>query len=289
MKASTMAIIGALVLTGGRPAWAQTTNCQIDPSSWCAHAPADMGYPDTLCSSSQFQNTYQFASPRVCETVLQKARQIRQDWCSCAPEPLQSAYKRDCMTYARAGQPDGEFCAGLPPRTSAISTPITPCHVDQGYWCQNPPADLGWPDSLCATTPNLTTPMADTSTCLAVTAQARNILQQWCSCTYQPDPNSALQPGCFFYQQTNGFKVPICVQLAPRNATEQQAELQRQAKQHLAICESIKRYPANWTLGKNGMTREQYYAACVANGQAELNAAQRPPVSPPSPLPTPGS
>jgi hypothetical protein len=224
-------------------------------------------------------------SPRVCGLAVQKARQIRHDWCSCAPEPLPEAYKRNCFVYARNDHTDGEFCASLPPRSTAAETTANVCRVDQGYWCQNPPADFGWPDSLCANTPNLTTPLADTSTCLGVTAEARQILQQWCSCAYQPDPGSPLNPGCFFYRQSNGIQVPICAYLAPRNSVEEQVELQRQAKSHLKICEGIKKLAANWTLGKGGMTRDQYYTACVANAQGELNAAQTPPTS----APTPGS
>lgn len=280
---------GALLIVGATSAMAQSINCQVDPSSWCSHAPADFGFPDSLCTNPQFQNTYQFASQRVCQLVVQRARQARQDWCSCAPEPLSGAFKRDCAGYARADHTEGEFCAGLPPRSSVNAAAPQLCHVDPGAWCQNPPADFGWPDSLCANTPNLTTPFASTQTCLTVTAQARNILQEWCACNYEPDPGSPLKPGCFFYSQSSSFQVPVCVFLAPRNLAEQQAELQRQAKEHLTICEGIKKLPADWTLGKGGMARDQYYAACVSNAQSELNAAQTPPTSTPASAPSPGS
>jgi hypothetical protein len=70
---------------------------------------------------------------------------------------------------------------------------------------------------------------------------------------------------------------------------EQQTELQQEAREHLTICEGIKKFPADWTLGKGGMTREQYYAACVANAQGELNAARTPLTSMPTPPADPES
>jgi hypothetical protein len=276
----TFAIVSFLLTGSPGKALSQQNNCAVGPTSWCSNPPADMGYPDSLCSDQSFTAKYNFGSVSLCEAVLSRARKIKLNWCNCSLSPDGTNYKENCFPYSDNSGQTSAFCADLPPLNpvSANSSQVQPaCHIDPSSWCSNPPSDLGWPDSLCSGAPETPgpTPLATAQECLKAVAQAREILTQWCGCTYQPDPNSPLRPGAIFYTQANGLRNTMSVALPPRNAQEVRQQAIVQAQWQFRVCDVYKTLPASWHEPRSGgMTRDQVLQECLSGAQAGLAKAQ---------------